>query len=184
VITLGVVALARMAPGLERPLCTWYDAAEGDSLAVREVSCDADNVELQRLVNEFSDTLGQSFVLSGNASMMVVTARIQRQPWDSALELLFSNNALVAEEDERGNVSVLAQYEITDREAIEPLLTLAYQIRYREASEVADALRPFTSDRGTIAVDSLTGVMTVQDVSRVVNVVSELLSELDRPPEP
>ena len=87
----------------------------------------------------------------------------------------------LAQEDALGNVSVLRIVDVFDREQIEPLLTQAYRIRYGDAEEIARAVSPLLSNRGNLTDDARTGTLTVQDIRRVVDAVTALLGELDRP---
>jgi len=126
----------------------------------------------------FAAFSGKSIVPGSNVGGFV-TADINDQPWDVALTTILSGQGLAAEEDEYGIIRVDNISDLNDREAIEPIRTIAHRISFATAQEVSVAVTPLLSDRGTVTVGTGTNTLIVSDIQRVQTSIANLLAELD-----
>ena len=130
-----------------------------------------------------SDTVG------GN-----VTLRLNNVPWDQAMDFILKTRGLGKLEE--GNLLLIApQEELATRERqkleserrieeIEALSTAYIQINYAKAGDLSGLIsgeQSLLSQRGSVAVDSRTNTLIVQDVSDRIRAVRELVLQLDVP---
>jgi len=87
----------------------------------------------------FAAFSGTSIVPGANVTGFV-TADINDQPWDVALETILSGQGLVASEDEYGIIRVDNITDLNSREEIEPILTQSHRISFATAAEVQTAV--------------------------------------------
>jgi len=128
--------------------------------------------------SEFSD---KSIVSGSDVSGIVVTADIRNQAWDDALEEILQSRGLVAVESETGIIRVNAIENLNARELIEPLETVPYRIDYLTSAEMAAAITQLVSERGQVAETAAANTVTVTDIRRVHDAISDLISQLDVP---
>jgi type IV pilus secretin PilQ/predicted competence protein len=126
----------------------------------------------------FAAFSGVSIVPGSNVSGFV-TADINDQPWDVALETILSGQGLVATENEYGIIRVDNISDLNDREAIEPIETRSHRISYATAAEVQAAVQPLLTERGQVTVNQSTNTLIVSDIARVQNAIAALLQEMD-----
>ena len=126
----------------------------------------------------FAAFSGVSIVPGANVTGFV-TADINDQPWDVALETILAGQGLVAREDESGIIRVDNITDLNEREAIEPILTQAHRISFATAAEVQTAITPLLTERGSATIGQGTNTLIVSDIARVQNAIQQLLAELD-----
>ena len=126
----------------------------------------------------FAAFSGQSIVPGSNVTGFV-TADINDQPWDVALQTILSTQGLRAQEDDYGIIRVDNITDLNDREQIEPILTQAHRISFATATELQTAIQPLLTPRGQITVGLGTNTLIVSDIGRVQESVTELLRQLD-----
>lgn len=126
----------------------------------------------------FANFSGKSIV-AGAGVMGSVTAEINGQPWDVALDAILFSNGLIAQEDEHGIIRINNIADMDAAEQVERLRTVAYPVNYATATEVSAALTPLLTERGQITVAQGTNTIIVSDIERVQAGVTQLLSELD-----
>ena len=126
----------------------------------------------------FANFSGKSIV-AGAGVMGSVTAEINGQPWDVALDAILFANGLIAQEDEHGIIRINNVADMDAAEQVERLRTVAYSVNYATATEVSAALTPLLTERGQITVAQGTNTIIVSDIERVQAGVTQLLSELD-----
>ena len=126
----------------------------------------------------FAAFSGTSIVPGSNVQGFV-TADINDQPWDVALETILSGQGLVATENDYGIIRVDNITDLNDREAIEPIETRAYRISFATATELQTAVQPLLSARGQVTVGQGTNTLVVSDIARVQNAIAALLQEMD-----
>jgi type IV pilus assembly protein PilQ len=126
----------------------------------------------------FAAFSGTSIVPGSNVEGFV-TADINDQPWDVALETILSGQGLVATENEYGIIRVDNITDLNDREAIEPIETRAYRISFATAGELQTAVQPLLSARGQVTVGQGTNTLIVSDIARVQNAIAALLQDMD-----
>jgi type IV pilus assembly protein PilQ len=126
----------------------------------------------------FAAFSGKSIVPGSNVGGFV-TADINDQPWDVALSTILRGQGLAAEEDDYGIIRVDNIADLNDREAIEPIRTVAHRISFATAQEVSAAVTPLLSERGQVTVGTGTNTVIVSDIQRVQTAIAGLLAELD-----
>ncbi len=129
----------------------------------------------------FSEFADKSIVSGSDVSGIVVTADIRNQAWDDALEEILQSRGLVAVESETGIIRVNAIQNMFDREAVEPLETVAYRIDYLTSGETAVAITQLISERGQVAEAAAANTVIVTDIGRVHDAIADLIGELDVP---
>lgn len=149
-------ALSAQQPDTARISASWSDAYIGDVLLA------------------FADFSGRSIVMGSEVDGFV-TATIQAQRWDVALDAILRSMGLVAFEEESGIIRVDRMLTLAEREATEPILTRMYRIRYTPAAELQGTLAPLLSTRGSISVAASTNTIVVTDIARVHEVIERLL---------
>ena len=129
---------------------------------------------VHRVLRAFAEFSGKSIVL-GPTVAGTVTAHLDDQPWDTAMEAILSAHGLVAVEDEAGIIRVDRMEVQHSREAVEPILVRTYKLSFAKASELQATLAPLLSERGSIAIAESTNTLIVSDVARVQRAIAGLL---------
>jgi type IV pilus secretin PilQ/predicted competence protein len=138
------------------------------------------NTPISEVLFTFAELANRSIV-PGAAVEGLVNAEIRDQPWDDALEAILSSHGFVAREMESGIIRVDNLENLRQREETEPVATRAFTINYATAEELQSAVEAFlTENRGRISVNPATNTLIVTDVTRVLEAVEGLISELDR----
>ncbi len=123
-------------------------------------------------------------IVAGTGVTGFVTADINDQPWDVALDAVLATRGLVATEDEYGIIRVENVADLGSREAVEPLLTRSYRISYSQAAEIQTAITGVLSSRGSSSVVQSTNTLVVTDVARVHRAVARLVGGSRPPTDP
>lgn len=153
-------------------------AAAPQAQEARRISVTWTEAPVNDVLLAFAAFSGKSIVPGSNVAGFV-TADINDQPWDVALNTILSGQGLAAEEDEYGIIRVDNISDLNDREAIERIFTQAHRISFATAQELSVAVTPLLSTRGTVTVGTGTNTLVVSDIARVQNAITELLAELD-----
>jgi type IV pilus assembly protein PilQ len=148
--------------------------APGRESPTRRISVSWTEAPLTDVLRAFAYFSGASIVAGAGVGGFV-TADINDQPWDVALEAVLSTRGLVATEDEYGIIRVENIADLDAREAIEPLLTRSYRISFSQATEIQAAIAPLLSARGSASVVQSTNTLVVSDIARVQHAVASLL---------
>ncbi|MGD2045478.1 MAG: AMIN domain-containing protein [Gemmatimonadota bacterium] len=133
---------------------------------------------INQVLLAFASYSGRSIVPGSNVTGNV-TADINDQPWDVALNTILEGQGLVATEEESGIIRVDNIEDLNSREAIEPIRTIPYRISFGTAQEVQAAIQPLLSERGQVTVSPGTNTVIVSDINRVQEDVRSLLTNLD-----
>ena len=144
----------------------------------RRISVTWTEAPINDVLLAFAAYSGMSIVPGSNVTGFV-TADINDQPWDVALETILSGQGLVGTENEYGIIRVDNITDLNDREAIEPIETRAYRISFATAGELQTAVQPLLTARGQVTVGQGTNTLIVSDIARVQNAISALLQEMD-----
>ena len=144
----------------------------------RRISVTWTEAPINDVLLAFAAFSGTSIVPGSNVTGFV-TADINDQPWDVALETILSGQGLVATENEYGIVRVDNITALNDREAIEPIRTVAHRISFGTAAEVQAAVTPILTERGQATVAQGTNTVIVSDITRVQEAIAALLQDLD-----
>lgn len=169
-----LAALPQEAPSQMRAVA---EALPQQSTA-RRISMTFNAAPINDVLLSFSTFSGKSIVPGSNVTGLV-TATIQNQPWDVALETILSTQGLVGEEDEYGIIRVDNITDLNQREEVEPILTVPHRINYATATELQQSIQPLLSARGQVTVGTGTNTLIVSDIDRVQKAVQALLRELD-----
>lgn len=140
----------------------------------RRISVSWSQAPVTDVLLAFSEFSGKSIVVAPEVTG-TVTATIDDQPWDVALRAILASLGLTAVEDEAGIIRVHDMEGVTTREAVEPVVTRLYRVRYTPAAELQGTLAPLLSERGSITVMQSTNTLVVSDVERIHEVIARLL---------
>ncbi len=156
-----------------------------ETVAAPPQQSQADRIDLSYIQEPLASVLlafasfsGKSIV-AGAGVTGVVTAEINNQPWDVALEAILFSNGLVAIEDDNGILRINNAAAMDAAELVERLTTVAYPVNFATASEVQQAMQPLLTERGQITVAQSTNTVIVSDVLRVHEAAAQLLASLD-----
>lgn len=127
----------------------------------------------------FADFSGRSIV-AGSTVEGTVSAKIENQPWDQALDIILQTNGYQARALENGIIRVDNITSLNERELVESVYTVAYKINYTTATEVAQAVQGILSQRGTVSASDGTNSVVVTDIQRVHEDVRDLVGDLDQ----
>ena len=137
-----------------------------------------ENTPIAEVLFTFADFAGRSIV-TGSEVAGNVSAIIDNQPWDRALEAILSAHGLVAREMETGIIKVDNFTNLNTHEAVEPLATRTYRVNFATASELVLALTPLMTERGSVSAATGTNALIVTDIERVHEAVASLIQGLD-----
>jgi len=144
----------------------------------RRISVTWTQAPINDVLLAFAAFSGTSIVPGSNVTGFV-TADINDQPWDVALQTILSGQGLVATENDYGIIRVDNITDLNDREAIEPIDTRAHRISFATAAEVQAAVQPLLTERGQVTVNASTNTLIVSDIARVQNAIAALLADMD-----
>lgn len=165
----GLIVLATAVSGGSADAQAVPDRSEA-----RRMSVSWSATPIREVLRAFAAYSGASIVAGANVSANV-TADINDQPWDVALQTILSVHGLVGTENEAGIIRVDNMADLDGREVIEPLLTRSYRISYQRAEELRSAIAPLLTDRGSVSVVGTSNTLVVTDVPRVQRTVASLL---------
>jgi type II secretory pathway component HofQ len=140
----------------------------------RRVSVTWEAAPLRDVLLAFASFAGVSIV-TGVGVDGFVTADINDQPWDVALEAILASLGLIAVEEESGIIRVQSMAGLAEQETVEPLVTRSYRLSFARAGEIQAAVAPLLSSRGSISVLESTNTVIVSDVERVQRAIADLL---------
>jgi type IV pilus assembly protein PilQ len=144
----------------------------------RRISVTWTQAPINDVLLAFAAFSGKSIVPGSNVTGFV-TADINDQPWDIALQEILATQGLVGRENDSGIIRVDNIADLNDRELIEPILTRAYRISFATAQELQASIQPLLTDRGDVTVGQSTNTLIVSDINRVQEAVAQLLADLD-----
>jgi len=166
-VVITIATLAGTSPALTQTV-------PASQLETRRVSVTWEEAPLREVLQAFAAFSGASIVAGAGADGFV-TADINDQPWDVALEAILASLGLFAVEEQSGIIRVQSMADAATRETVEPILTRSYRLSFARASEVQVALAPILSERGAISVLESTNTVVVSDISRVHQTIAALL---------
>jgi type IV pilus assembly protein PilQ len=142
------------------------------------ISVEFNGQPIEDVLFTFGEFSGRSIVAGGTVSGPV-TAKIEDQPWDEALEVILSANGFVATELPSGIIRVDDITSLSERETVEPPITRTYSINYAPAEELSTAVNGLLTDRGSVAFAAGSNAVVVSDVARVHREVEDLIRAID-----
>lgn len=158
-----------------------------------KLSLNFQDIEVRSVLQLIADFTELNLVASDTVSGRI-TLRLQNVPWDQALDLILKTKGL----DKRkvGNVLLVAPAEeIAAREKLElesqkqvqelaPTKTEYITVNYAKAEELAKLLTKesgFLTERGSVAVDTRTNTLIVQETIGKIDEIRYMLEQLDVP---
>ncbi|MCG6956661.1 MAG: AMIN domain-containing protein [Gemmatimonadetes bacterium] len=144
----------------------------------RHVTVNFESSPIQNVLVFFANWSGKTIIPGSNVTGLI-TASIQDQPWDVALNGILGQYGFIAKEDDNGIIHVDNVEDLNKREAIEPIITQAYRINYATAAEVQQQVEPLLTERGKVTAGQGTNTLVVNDIQRVQNAVAQLLTTMD-----
>ncbi len=144
----------------------------------RRITVAFENTPIQDVLFTFADFAGRSIV-AGSLVTGTVSAVIDNQPWDQALDAILTAQGLSAREMETGIIRVDNITNLNEREGVEQLITDTYRVNFGTAAELATALVNIKTTRGSITAAAGANALIVTDIQRVHDAVRELVTGLD-----
>ena len=161
-----------------RPRAPTRARAQQAPSQARRISVTWTQAPINDVLLAFAAFSGTSIVPGSNVAGFV-TADINDQPWDVALQTILAGQGLVATENDYGIIRVDNITDLNDREAIEPIQTVPHRISFATATELQTAVQPLLSERGQVTVGQGTNTLVVSDIARVQDAIADLLQDLD-----
>lgn len=152
----------------------WVGTVQAQNVSLRVQ--DADVVSVLQAIARAGEV---NLVISPNVSG-TVTLELQDVPWKRAFRTVLQVSGLASIENE-DVVTVMTPDELDKFVGVAGLTTRLFQVRYTNASKIAEVLRKFLTKRGEIDVDGYTNTLVVTDVSATLGKIQAILDSLDRP---
>ena len=164
--------------------------AETPAPSEAAISLDVQEADLHDVLRLIADVVGVN-VIAGSDVQGSVTTRLEDVPWDEALDAVLSINGMGHERS--GNVIRIAPLEhfakarearLREQEAqrqSQPTSTQVIAISYANAARLQPNLEKLLSDKGSLAVDTRTNTIIVNDTQTAIRTVTDLVATLDRP---
>jgi type IV pilus assembly protein PilQ len=135
--------------------------------------------DIRDVLASIAEFAGRSIVAGTGVEGIRVTAEINNQPWDVALETILRANGLAYEELPSGIIRVDKIEALAQRREQEPLVTRTFRVNYVPVQELAATLATLKTARGSIASNPTTNTLIVTDVAAAVSNVESLIPQLD-----
>ena len=158
------------------------------------LSLNFQNVDVRSLLQVIADFTNLNIITSDSVGG-TITLRLKDVPWDQALDIILQSKGLDMRKN--GNVVLVAprdeiaakeKLELESRNQIadlEPLRSEVFVVNYQKAEDVrkllSDEKQRFISKRGSVAVDTRTNQVFVQDTTARLEDVRRLLQRIDIP---
>ena len=136
------------------------------------VTVSFEGTSIQDVVGFFADYADRSIVL-GSGVTETVTAEIQCQPWDVALQAILAAQGLYARELESG--IILVENPGVSAEAPPPVVTRVFRLSYVPAAELQPVVQSMLSETGSASVLPSLNALVVTDAPDVLDRVAALL---------
>lgn len=154
----------------------------------RLVDLDLKDADIHNILRHLSEAGGVNIITTDEVSG-TVTLRLQRVPWDQALEVILQSKGLgMVRRNNMIRVAPLERLE-KEREAaiaklkqdreLEPLETRLVPVSYAGAGNLQPRVKELLTERGTVSVDERTNVLIVRDIGRILDDIEELVRTLD-----
>jgi type II secretory pathway component HofQ len=136
------------------------------------VSVAFEDAEMHDVLAFFARYAGRSIV-SGVGVAGRVTASIDRQPWDTALQAILEAHGFYAREMANGIIIVEDPKSVVASPA--PLVTRVFRLNYVPAAELQQAVASVLSSRGTVAAIPTMNALVVTDEPRILAKVAAIV---------
>lgn len=134
--------------------------------------------DIRDVLASFADFTGRSIV-PGSGVTGTITATIQDQPWDVALQTILRAYGFAAQEHASGIIQVDEIQNLQTRQTVEQLVTQTFRINYVPVNELQASLTPLISERGRISASPSTNTLIVTDVEGVIANIVSVVQQLD-----
>jgi type IV pilus assembly protein PilQ len=152
------------------------------------INLDFKDADIHNLLR-FLANIGRVSIVVPDDVKATVTVRLQKVPWDQALEVILASKGLWYRKD--GNLYRVADRKVLDAEDEEEAARIraavqaevpeaeVYTLNYASAQETSEKLAPLLSPKGKIEVDSRTNSLIISDIKAHRRRVKELAARLD-----
>lgn len=147
--------------------------------AARRMTVSFYEADIRDVLASIAEFAGRSIVAGSGVEGIRVTAEINNQPWDVALETILRANGLAYEELPSGIIRVDRIEALAQRREQEPLVTRTFRVNYVPVQELVTTLAGLKTARGSIAANPSTNTLIVTDVAAAVSNVESLIPQLD-----
>lgn len=157
-----------------------------------KLSFNFQDIEIRAALQILADFAGFNLIASDTVQGNI-TLRLQSVPWDQALDIILKSKNL--DKRQIGNVVLVGPtQEIAEREklelesmqkvsSLEPVKSELIQINYAKAEELQNILKEpgnsLMSSRGNVTVDKRTNILLIQDTTRRLHDIKNLIKKLD-----
>ncbi len=154
----------------------------------QEISLDFQNADVRNVFRILHEISGKNFVI-GEDVRGRVTLKLDKVPWDQALDLVTKMNRLgVSEEGNIIRIAPLATIEAEKaaekrvQEAAEeaaPLVTEYIPVNYSDATAMQGHIKEVKTERGKVTVDERTNMVIMTDIRDGIERAKEVVRKLD-----
>jgi type IV pilus assembly protein PilQ len=154
----------------------------------QEISLDFQNADIRNVFRILHEISGKNFII-GEDVRGRVTLKLDKVPWDQALDLVTKMNRLgIAEEGNIIRIAPLATIEAENaaekraKEAAQeaaPLVTEYIPINYSDAAAIQMHIDEVKTARGKVSVDGRTNMVIMTDVRDGIQRAKEVVQKLD-----
>jgi len=169
-----VAVVLTLAPAVPDSVQAQAVPSVAPQAGTRRVSVTWKGAPLRDVLLSFASFSGVSIVAGADVDGFV-TADINDQPWDVALEAILTSLGFFAVEEESGIIRVQTMAALANQETVEPIVTRSYRLSFVRASEIQSAVAPLLSSRGSISILESTNTVIVSDIARVQRTIADLL---------
>ncbi|MBI9020620.1 MAG: secretin and TonB N-terminal domain-containing protein [Verrucomicrobia bacterium] len=128
----------------------------GENIPAEYVSIHVDGGAMRQVLNSFAMQANRNIVLSPEVTNDMVTIHLNNVQWDNALDVILKPYGYGYREV--GNAIVIGELnKLKSLEAVEPLQSRVYQMRYLDASDVKSIIEGQLSSRGTMSIITARG---------------------------
>lgn len=157
-----------------------------------EISIQTKDADIRDVINFIADQSGVNLIVSDEVNGKV-SLKLRKVPWDQALVTVMRAKGLGYVR--QGNVLRISSLKTLNQEAtdaksiidsqkaIEPLKVKVLPINYEPVDDLAKNIKSFLSkDRGAVVADNRTSTLVITDTDEVIQRITRLIKELDKPP--
>ncbi|MDH4229149.1 MAG: type IV pilus secretin PilQ [Nitrospirota bacterium] len=162
------------------------------------ISLDFQDAQIRQVLQLITDVSGRNVVISDSVKG-TVTLKLEKVPWDQALDLVLKVGGLGMEEE--GNVlridtltALARQRDEASRaeaaiESAESLTTRMISVHYAKPDDMKKLITDgqgspggsILSNRGTVSVEDRTKTLIVKEIASNMDLVAKLIRDMDRP---
>ncbi len=154
------------------------DATFAQGSEERRITVNFQEADIRDVLGSFAEFTGRSIV-PGSGVTGAVTATIQDQPWDVALQTILRAYGFAAQEHGSGIIQVDEIQNLQTRQTVEQLVTQTFRVNYIPVNELQASLTPLISERGRISASPSTNTLIVTDVQGVIGNIVAVVQQLD-----